>query len=82
MSHAKIIQAVRIYLDTVETENTALGIFTSGGTSEIRLSEEPLSGVALPWTSGLIALNGIGDRSASGDLTVVYGNLNVEYVGE
>lgn len=70
MSNDKIIQAVRIYLDTVETENTALGIFTASGTSEIRLSEEPLLGVALPWTYGLIAKNGIGDRSASGDLSL------------
>lgn len=68
MSHYKKIQAIRIYLDTVEIEDTSIGIYTNV-TSEIRLSEEILFGVSLAWTSGLIAQNGIGAIAEGGDLT-------------
>jgi hypothetical protein len=67
MSHSKIVQALRIYCDTLVTETPALGVYTNGSISEIRLSEEPLVGTTLTWASGLIALNGIPARTESGD---------------
>lgn len=67
MSHTNTIQAIRIYLKTVETETPSLGIFTSGGTSEIRISAQTLSGVALTWAHGIIAKGGIGPRGEGSD---------------
>ncbi len=78
MAHDKIIQAVRIYLDLVVTEDTTLGIYTSG-TSEIRLSEETLAGTVLAWKSGLIAKNGISAITEGADLTT--GGAPAEYDG-
>lgn len=85
MSHDKIIQAIRIYLKSEVTETPALGIFTSAGTSEIRIAEEPINGHSLSWASGLIAKDGIGNRSEGGDLSgggcpVNFDGLSVEMI--
>jgi hypothetical protein len=85
MSHYKTIQAIRIYLTAEVTENPGLGIFTAGGTSEIRIAEEPINGHTLTWASGLIAKDGIGPRSEGGDLSsggcpVNYDGLSVELI--
>jgi hypothetical protein len=85
MEHSKISQAIRIYLSVSVTENAALGIYTSGGASEIRLSEEILSGVAESWTSGLIAENGIGEITEGADLRrggapADYSGINIDLI--
>jgi hypothetical protein len=85
MSHNKIIQAIRIYCDTLVTETPALGVYTNGSISEIRISEEPLVGAVLTWASGLIAPNGISPRTESGDTrrggcVAEYGGLSVSLV--
>jgi hypothetical protein len=67
MSHKKIIQAIRIPLGAEYTENAAIGLYTSGGVSELRWSEEPLVGTASLWATGIISLGGIGETTESGD---------------
>ena len=63
--HNNTIQALKIYLKVTASADSALGIYGN----EIRLSEEPLSGIDDTWTSGLIALNGIGDIKEGADLS-------------
>lgn len=60
MSHSKTIQAVRIILDSLITEHTEIGVYSSGLTaSEIRWSENTLTGTTLDYASGIIAPSGI-----------------------
>ena len=68
MAHYKRIQAVRIPLDVVVAQNTTLGIYTSGGVSEVRWSEYPVTGAVAVWTSGIILAKGLGSEKQSSDL--------------
>lgn len=69
MSHNLIIQAIRIKLDVMVTQHTELGVYTANNASEIRWSENQLTGTTLQWTSGIIAKNGMGTRSQSADFS-------------
>jgi hypothetical protein len=68
MAHDKIIHAIKIPLDVVVAQDTALGIYTSGGVSEIRWSENVLNGTEQAWTSGIIAEGGLGAWKESANL--------------
>ena len=64
-----IIQAVKIKINPIPaglTEHAELGLYI-GATAELRWSEYPLVGVADVWKGGIIANNGIGDRTREMD---------------
>lgn len=67
MSHYKYIQAIRICLKEEHTQDTDYGLYTSGGASEFRWTENTLGGVAETWKLGIIAKDGIGEISESCD---------------
>ena len=85
----KTIQAIRIQLPKPIPENTSIGLYTGSyidgngaiilTSSEFRWSEQQLSGLQTPYTTGLIAESGIGDVTLSGDFKVG-GNVS-DYAG-
>ncbi len=58
---------IRIYLDTVESQDTDIGLYTSG-TSEFRWIECLLSGTTLTWKDGFIIKDSFGSIESEADL--------------
>jgi hypothetical protein len=84
MAHTNIIWGVRIYLATEVPQNTDIGLYTDGGTSEFRWIESgvTLSGGGYPtiWNANILSTSGISsisenlpDASRGGGRSVVSG---------
>ncbi len=79
MSTNQTVWGVRVYLDTVEVQDTDIGLYTSG-TSEFRWIEASMAGTSVAWADGLILNGGISAIKEHADLRSCGGLAQIDPV--
>ncbi len=77
MSTSRTVWGLKIYLAESKTQDTAIGLYTSGGSSWFRWIESDITGTADAWKSGIITPNGIEPIKEIGNFKRGGGFVNV-----
>ena len=82
MSTVILTQGIKIFLKTKYAINKSIGLFDNAttGKSDIRLIEQEMAGTSELYMHGLLAADGIGERSWSSDLMRGGAVANIEAV--